>query len=69
VAWAVTLEGYLGGGISWIERSLFCLASLAIIFAPTGTFWWGVGTALAVGLGVWCWAFRGKLFSRPAEDR
>lgn len=58
VAWAVTLEGYLGGVISWAERGVFCFASLAIIFAPTGTFWWGVGTALAVGLGVWCYTLR-----------
>ena len=64
VAWAVTLEGYLDGVISWAERGLFCFASLAIIFAPTGTFWWGVGTALAVGLGVWCCTFRAKLLAR-----
>ena len=30
------------------ERGLFGCASLAIIFAPTGTVWWSVGTVLAV---------------------
>jgi TRAP transporter 4TM/12TM fusion protein len=68
VAWAVTLEGYLGGPISWGERGLACFASLAIIFAPTGTFWWAVGTAVAVGLGVWCCTIRPKLFS-PSTRR
>jgi TRAP transporter 4TM/12TM fusion protein len=63
VAWAVTLEGYLAGVISWAERALFGLASLAIIFAPTGTFWWSVGTALAVALGTWCCTFRSTLLS------
>jgi TRAP-type uncharacterized transport system fused permease subunit len=69
VAWAVTLEGYLGGVISWAERGLFCFASLAIIFAPTGTLWWGVGTALAVGLGVWCYTVRTQFLARPAPGR
>jgi TRAP-type uncharacterized transport system fused permease subunit len=58
VAWAVTLEGYLAGVISQAERGLFGLASLAIIFAPTGTLWWSAGTALALGLGVWCYTLR-----------
>jgi TRAP transporter 4TM/12TM fusion protein len=67
VAWAVTLEGYLAGVISWLERGLFCVASLAIIFAPTGTVWWSVGTALAVGLGLWCCAFRPKAMTSGAR--
>ncbi|RPI08422.1 MAG: TRAP transporter fused permease subunit, partial [Zetaproteobacteria bacterium] len=69
VAWAVTLEGYLAGVISWAERGLFGLASLTIIFAPTGTLWWSLATALAVGLGIWCCAFRGTLLSRAAGPR
>ena len=66
VAWAVTLEGYLAGVISWAERGLFCFASLAIIFAPTGTFWWGVGTALALGLAAWCIMLRPRLLAAKA---
>ena len=66
VAWAVTLEGYLAGVISWAERGLFCFASLAIIFAPTGTLWWGVGTALALGLGAWCIMLRPRLLAAKA---
>jgi TRAP-type uncharacterized transport system fused permease subunit len=69
VAWAVTLEGYLAGPISWGVRGLFGLASLAIIFAPTGTLWWSAGTVLAVGLGIWCSAVRGMLLSRAAGSR
>jgi TRAP-type uncharacterized transport system fused permease subunit len=69
VAWAVTLEGYLVRVISWAERALFGLASLAIIFAPTGTLWWCAGTALAVALGVWCCTFRSKLLSCAIQGR
>jgi TRAP transporter 4TM/12TM fusion protein len=69
VSWAVTLEGYLDGPISWMERALFGLASLAIIFAPTGTLGWSVGTTLAVGLGLWCCVARSRLFARPTVAR
>jgi TRAP transporter 4TM/12TM fusion protein len=51
-SWAVFLEGYLNGPIGWAERLAHCAASLAVIFAPTGTLWWGVGCvaiALLVG--------------------
>jgi TRAP transporter 4TM/12TM fusion protein len=42
-SWAVFLEGYLNGAIGWPERLAHCAASLAVIFAPTGTLWWGAG--------------------------
>jgi TRAP-type uncharacterized transport system fused permease subunit len=51
-SWAVFLEGYFNGPIAWPERLAHCAASLAVIFAPTGTLWWGVGCvaiALLVG--------------------
>ena len=67
-AWAVFLEGYLNGPVSLVERWLFCAASLAIIFPPTGTFWWGVGTAASVGLVAWCELLRPRLLPRPARD-
>jgi TRAP-type uncharacterized transport system fused permease subunit len=66
-AWAVFLEGYLNGPVSRIERWLFCAASLAIIFPPTGTFWWGAGTAGSTALVVWCWTLRPRLAARPAK--
>ena len=69
LCWAVTLEGYLAGAISWAERGLFGLASLIILFAPTGTLWWSAGTALAVGLGGWRCALRPTLRSRFADGR
>ncbi len=51
-SWAVFLEGYVNGPIGWPERLAHCAASLAVIFAPTGTLWWGAGCvsiALLVG--------------------
>jgi TRAP transporter 4TM/12TM fusion protein len=53
-SWAVFLEGYLNGAIGWPERLAHCAASLAVIFAPTGSAWWGMGCA-AIGLLV-AWA-------------
>ena len=64
-AWAVFLEGYLYGAISQLERALFCAASLAIIFPPTGTFWWGVGTLASVALTLWCFTLRPRLLASP----
>jgi TRAP transporter 4TM/12TM fusion protein len=52
-SWAVFLEGYLNGGIGWPERLAHCAASLAVIFAPTGTLWWGVGFAAIAILVAW----------------
>jgi len=67
-AWAVFLEGYLYGPITQLERALFCVASLAIIFPPTGTFWWGVGTVASVALTLWCFTVRPRVMAvRPAR--
>jgi TRAP transporter 4TM/12TM fusion protein len=60
-AWAVFLEGYLGGRIGWLERALFCAGALAVIFAPTGTLWWGVGCGAIAVLIVWTLAVRPRL--------
>jgi len=60
-AWAVFLEGYLYGRITQLERALFCVASLTIIFPPTGTFWWGVGTVATLALVTWCLTLRPRL--------
>jgi TRAP transporter 4TM/12TM fusion protein len=68
-AWAVFLEGYLYGRISQPERWLFCAASLAIIFAPTGTFWWGVGSVAAAALTTWCFTVRAQVLGGTSPVR
>jgi TRAP transporter 4TM/12TM fusion protein len=65
--WAAFLEGYLYGRITVIERALFCITSLAIIFAPTGTFWWGVGSAASLALVAWCYLFRARFVAARAS--
>ena len=57
-SWAVFLEGYLNGPIGWPERLAHCAASLAVIFAPTGTLWWIVGCAAIVVLVAWAMLLR-----------
>jgi len=59
LAWAIALEGWFGGGIGWPGRVAYAAASLAIIFAPTGTPWWMAGFAAFLALGTW------HLFLRP----
>ena len=58
LAWAITLEGYFGGPVPFVERILFCQASLAILFAKTGSLYWGIGVATALGLCLWCAVIR-----------
>jgi len=59
-SWAVFLEGYLNGAIGWPERIAHCAASLAVIFAPTGTLWWGVGCTAIALLVLWAMVLRLK---------
>jgi TRAP-type uncharacterized transport system fused permease subunit len=61
LSWAITLEGYFGGPVRWGERIGFCLASLAILFAKTGSLSWGFGVAAAVALCIWCGLVRPRL--------
>jgi TRAP-type uncharacterized transport system fused permease subunit len=57
-SWAVFLEGYLNGPIGWPERLLHCAASVAVIFAPTGTLVWGAGFIAIALLVAWAMLFR-----------
>jgi TRAP transporter 4TM/12TM fusion protein len=59
-SWAVFLEGYLNGAIGWPERIAHCAASLAVIFAPTGTLWWGAGCLAIALLVLWAKVWRLK---------
>ncbi len=65
-AWAVFLEGYLAGAISWLERLAFGAAALAIIFAPTGSLGWWAGCAGAVALAGWVLRFRPRTWRAAA---
>jgi TRAP-type uncharacterized transport system fused permease subunit len=60
-SWAVFLEGYVNGAVGWPERLAHCAASLLVIFAPTGTAWWGVGCAAIAALVLWAMMFRVRL--------
>lgn len=60
-AWAVFLEGYLNGPLGWPERLAHCAASLAVIFAPTGTLWWGAGCLAILVLTLWAMALRPRM--------
>lgn len=68
-AWAVFLEGYLAGRISRMERALFCLTALAIIFAPTGHPWWWVGCAAFVALVTWVLVLRARVLRASGKAR
>jgi len=61
-SWAVFLEGYLNGAIGWAERLANGVASLAVIFAPTGSLWWGAGCAAIVVLAGWAFVFRSRFY-------
>ncbi len=66
-AWAVGLVGYLRGDMSWAERGLIALASLVLIFTPTGTFWWGVGLGGVIVMLSWPLLVR-PLFRHAREE-
>jgi TRAP transporter 4TM/12TM fusion protein len=63
-SWAAFLEGYLNGPLGWGERLAHCAAAITVIFAPTGTLWWGAGCAGVVVLIVWALAFRLRVLKR-----
>ena len=63
-AWAVMLEGYIGGKIGWIERLLFGIVALTILFAPTGHDFWWVGCAGMLALCGWAIWLRPRLAAR-----
>lgn len=48
-AWAIALVGYLAGPLGLVQRLVFGIGSLAIIFYPTGTPVWGGGVVVVLG--------------------
>ena len=60
-AWAVMLEGYVNGVVGWLERALFGAVALLILFAPTGSRWWGAGCAAFLLLCAWAVWLRPRL--------
>jgi TRAP-type uncharacterized transport system fused permease subunit len=63
-SWAVFLEGYLNGALGWLERIAHCAASLAVLFAPTGSLWWGAGCIAIALLVGWAMVFRSRYLAR-----
>jgi len=66
-AWAVFLEGWLGGRLNLLERGAFCAASLAIIFAPTRSTVWLAGCVALALLIAWELAVRPRLLAAAAK--
>ncbi len=67
-AWAVMLEGYVNGVVGWLVRMLFGAVALMILFAPTGSQWWGAGCAAFILLLGWTLWVGPRLGSRrPAR--
>ncbi|MBM3736277.1 MAG: TRAP transporter fused permease subunit [Acidobacteria bacterium] len=52
-AWAVSLTGYMNGGLTWIERGLYGAAAVASIVWPTLTPGWMAALAAAAALCAW----------------
>jgi len=67
-AWSVAFVGYIRMHISIIERALFTLTSLMIIFLDLGTLYWMIGFAGAVALFIWSLFLR-QLIIKPSETR
>jgi TRAP-type uncharacterized transport system fused permease subunit len=63
-AWTFALAGYLGGKLNPIERLIFAVAAVAVIFSPTGQFVWGIGTVGIVMLCAWCLLLKPRLSKR-----
>lgn len=66
-AWAVFLEGWLGGPLNLLERGAFCAASLAIIFAPTRSAIWLAGCVALALIILWQLAVRPRLLAAAAK--
>ena len=67
-AWSVAFVGYIRMPITIIERALFTLTSLMIIFLDLGTLNWMIGFAGAVALFIWSLFLRQIIF-KPSETR
>lgn len=52
-AWAVALQGYLGGLLSMPVRIAFGVISFAIVFDPTLGLWWNIAMCGFTGLCLW----------------
>ncbi len=64
--WAVSLTGYLGRPLTWLERVMHGAAAVLIILFPTGSRYWAFSLALAAMLA--CWSLvRWRLAARHRE--
>lgn len=60
-SWAVFLMGWMNGKLSWLERGVFLVISLALILSPTLSTVWDISVIAAVGLLLWCFTLRPRL--------
>jgi TRAP transporter 4TM/12TM fusion protein len=69
-AWAIALVGYFAGPLGLVQRLVFGIGSLAIIFYPTGTPVWIGGVIVVIGAGAMVFfsrkrASEGRVSSTP----
>ena len=67
-AWAVAFVGYLIGPLAVIERIVFGIAALTIIFSPTGSFLWIGGVLVLLGAAAWVFLLRKRFRSEQIEE-
>ncbi len=66
-AWAVAFVGYLNGPLGVVERIIFGVTALAVIFSPTGSFIWFIGVVCMVVLAARIFFFK-KRHPFPIQD-
>ncbi len=66
-AWSVAFVGYIRLRIGLLERLLFALSSLLIIFSDINSMNWGIGFAGAIGLFLWCLFVR-QMIIKPSPS-
>lgn len=61
-SWTVALAGYLGGKLSLVERLLFGIVAVGVIFSPTGSMVWGLGCLGILMMFAWCFMLKPRFF-------
>lgn len=60
-AWSVAFVGYIRTPIGYLERGLFAIFSLVVIFSPTGTSYWMLGFIGLLLLFAWSLLLRSRV--------
>ena len=67
-AWSVAFVGYIRSPISYLERGLFAVLSILIIFSDLGSLYWVLGFAGASALFLWGLFLRRLVFKPPPSQ-